>query len=115
MKESKPQDLVISSSPAWAMHLRGLILGIVLVLFTGVYFYIGTHLIGQTNPSRAKHDQQNNIELSKVAAAHMKPDRQIGLAASLSRMFPHYTDGVVNPLWPWVAARVYDPDQSDQE
>ncbi len=115
MKEPKPQDLVIKSSPAWAVHLRGLVLGVVLVLFAGVYFYIGTHLIGQTNPNRAKHDQQNNIELAKVAASHMKPDRQIGFAASLWRIFPHYTDGVVNPLWPWAAARVYDPDGNDQE
>jgi len=115
VKEPKPQDLVIKSSPAWAVQLRGLVLGVVLVLFAGVYFYIGTHLIGQTNPNRAKHDQQNNIELAKVAASHMKPDRQIGFAASLWRIFPHYTDGVVNPLWPWAAARVYDPDGKDQD
>jgi hypothetical protein len=115
VKDQKPEDIIIKSTPAWVMHLRGLALGLVLVLFTGVYFYIGTHLIGQTNPNRAKHDQQNNIELAKVAASHMKPDRELGFADSLWRMFPHYTDGVVNPLWPWVAARVYDNDISDQD
>ena len=115
MKEQKPEDIVIKSSPAWVMHLRGLALGVVLVLFTGVYFYIGTHLIGQINPNRAKHDQQNNIELAKVAASHMRPDRELGFAGSLWRMFPHYTDGVVNPLWPWIAARAYDPNGSDEE
>ena len=95
--------------------MRAALLGVALVLFTGVYFYIATLLVGQTNPDRQRHDQQNNIELAKVAASHMQPDTEIGFAKSLWRWFPHYTDGVVNPLWPWVAARAYNPDQSDQQ
>ena len=88
--------------------------GVFLVAFAGTYFYIATHLAGQTNPDRNRHDQQNNIDLAKVAASHMAPDRGIGFSDSLWRYFPHHTDGVVNPLWPWIAARGYDP-QSDDE
>jgi hypothetical protein len=115
VSEQATTEIIVKSSPAWVVHTRDLMLGLVLILFAGLYFYIGTHLVGQTNPNRQKHDQQNNIELAKVAASHMKPDREIGAAKSLWRMFPHYTDGVVNPLWPWVAARVYDPALGDQE
>ncbi len=97
------------------MHLRTGVLGLFLVLFAGLYFYIGTHLVGQTNPNRLKHDQQNNIEHAKIAASHMTPDRDLGFAKSLWRMFPHYTDGVVNPLWPWVAARGHDREMSDEQ
>ncbi|MFT4551063.1 MAG: hypothetical protein ACI9MB_005044, partial [Verrucomicrobiales bacterium] len=107
--------LIIKAPPAWVTHARGVAFGLFLIVFTGLYFYIGTHLIGQTNPNRQKHDQQNNITLAKVAASHMTPEREVGFAGSLWRMFPHHTDGVVNPLWPWVAARFYEPGMSDQE
>jgi hypothetical protein len=113
--EPPPAETVVKSSPAWATHLRGTLLGIALVLFAGLYFYFATHLVGQTNPNRLKHDQQNNIELAKVAASHKDPDAKIGFSNSLWRWFPHYTDGVVNPLWPWVAARAHVPGESDQE
>ena len=115
MSEEITSDVVINSSPAWAVHVRGLVLGLFMVVFAGLYFYFATHLVGQTNPNRLKHDQQNNIRLAKIAASHMTPDRELGFAKSLWRMFPHHTDGVVNPLWPWVAARGYDPAIMDDE
>jgi len=109
------QENIVRSLPGWVSHLRNVILGLVLILFTGLYFYMATHLVGQTNPNRQKHDQQNNIEHTKIAAEHKQPDREIGFADSLWRWFPHYTDGVVNPLWPWVAARAHDTDETDEE
>ena len=83
-----------------------------LVVFTWLYFFFGTHLIYQTNQDRLNWDQQHNIVM---AFRSLEREQQpIGpgesVTASLWRSFPHYTDGVVNPLWPWVAAQFANED-----
>ncbi len=39
-----------------------------------------------------------------------EPDPKAGITASMWRKLPHFTDGVVNPLWPWIAARFHSED-----
>ncbi len=86
---------------------RGALLAGALVGFAFLYFFVATQLIHQTNLNRQKSDQQNNIEHTRIALGHMHPNvAETGFANALWQWFPHYTDGVVNPLWPWVSARL---------
>jgi hypothetical protein len=62
----------------------------VLGLFVALYYFTATAWITQTNQNRLASDQQNNIDLARDSREDWWPLR---------------TDGVVNPLWPWVAAR----------
>ena len=79
-----------------------------LVVFMGLYHFFGAHLIHQTNQDRTRFDQQHNITLSERSAERAAQPIQPGenVTAGLWRAFPHYTDGVVNPLWPWIAAKL---------
>ena len=86
-----------------------------LIIFTALYLYLGRHLINQTNGDRNRSDQQNNIKLALKAKEFASPDFSTGLSRALWNWFPHYTDGVVNPLWPWLAARIHLEGQSDEE
>ena len=81
-----------------------------LVLFTGLYHFFGANLIYQTNQDRTRFDQQHNITLAELSAERAAQPIQPGenVTAGLWRAFPHYTDGVVNPLWPWIAAKLDD-------
>ena len=83
-----------------------------LVVFVWVYFFLGTQLIHQTNQDRLNWDQQHNIVMSLRGLE--REQQPIGpgesVTAALWRSFPHYTDGVVNPLWPWVASRFATED-----
>lgn len=72
-----------------------LIAGLSVFLF--LWFFLGTILIRETNWNRLASDQQYNIELAR----EMDGD-----------WFPHRTRGIVNPLWPWLAARI-DSAESD--
>ena len=83
-----------------------------LVVFTFLYFFFGTHLIHQTNQDRLNWDQQHNITMAFRSLEREQAPMESGetITDSLWRSFPHYTDGVVNPLWPWVAARFADED-----
>ena len=88
---------------------------LILIIFTALYLYLGRHLINQTNGDRNRSDQQNNISLALKAKEFASPDFSAGLSQALWNWFPHYTDGVVNPLWPWVAARIYPDGQGEEE
>lgn len=79
-----------------------------LVIFTGLYHFFGANLIYQTNQDRTRFDQQHNITLAELSAERAAQPIQPGenVTAGLWRAFPHYTDGVVNPLWPWIAAKL---------
>lgn len=91
---------------AWAAF------GIFLFGYVWLYFYLGTHLIHQTNQDRLNWDQQHNIVMSLRSLEREKQPIGPGesVTAALWRSFPHYTDGVVNPLWPWIAARFATAD-----
>jgi len=67
-----------------------------LAVYLAIHFHLGTILIARTNRDRLATDQQNNIELALASRADVVPFR---------------TDGVVNPLWPWVASRFATEDQ----
>ncbi|MCB1237885.1 MAG: hypothetical protein KDM91_22660, partial [Verrucomicrobiae bacterium] len=87
-------------------------LGAFLSVFVWLWFYLGTHLIYQSNQDRLNWDQQHNIAMAFKALDREKQPLQPGetVTEALWRSFPHYTDGVVNPLWPWVAARFATED-----
>ena len=83
-----------------------------LVLFNAVYFFLATQLFYQTNRDRMNRDQEHNITMAdrtlEREQAELGPEDSI--TSSMWRKLPHFTDGVVNPLWPWVAARFHSED-----
>lgn len=89
-------------------------LAVLLLIFTVLYLYLGRHLINQTNGDRNRSDQQNNITLALKAKEFATPDFSAGISEAIWNWFPHYTDGVVNPLWPWAAARIHREDLDEE-
>lgn len=106
--------VVVGSPPEWWSIARPWVMTLLLIAFTGVYFYLGRHLINQTNSDRNRSDQQNNIKLTKIAYAHAHPEFSEVGTDGVWNWFPHHTDGVVNPLWPWIAARAVKADDDDE-
>jgi hypothetical protein len=92
---------------------RWLIVFLFLGAISGVYLHIGGLLIAQTNFTDQDilgGDQKNNIAMALKARDDLSPDFTEGVSEPLKQWFPHRTDGVVNPLWPWLAAWLVDPD-----
>lgn len=78
-----------------------------LVGFSYAYLHIGRLLITQTNFTDKDilgGDQKNNIQLALQTVPDLTPDFSKGVSQPIKNWFPHRTDGVVNPLWPWIAA-----------
>ncbi len=89
-----------------------------LILFGFAYINIGGLLIEQTNyTSKQIHsgDQLHNMRLATEARSDLHPDYRSGFMTPLTNIFPHRTDGVVNPLWPWVAAWFTDEGHTIDE
>lgn len=95
--------------PGRRLPWRRLVVGLlVLGAFAGLYLFLAGKLMFYVNATEADvlgADQKHNMKLALMA-------RDFRADPSLPwwrRALPHYTDGVVNPLWPWVASSVAGP------
>jgi len=77
-----------------------------LALAGWLYVWLAGILIATTNQNPLAQDQKNNMRLALTARATLSPDLSTGVGPAMQQWLPHQTDGVVAPLWPWVAARV---------
>lgn len=78
-----------------------------MALFAMLYCNLGGQLISQTNRTdKDIHgaDQLHNMRQAAQTRPDLHPDFRNGFLRPLADFFPHRTDGVVQPLWPWVAA-----------
>lgn len=94
-------------------------LGTTLVLV--LCWYFASLLIKQTNTNlgptpdpvsgevKGDQDQKHNLNQALLARDFMTPREDLGMMKNLMRWVPHRTDGVVAPLWPWLAARLASP------
>jgi hypothetical protein len=85
-----------------------------LALFGIAYVKIGGLLIAQTNITDKQvlgSDQKHNMRLALDTRPDLHPDFRKGISQPLKDFVPHRTDGVVQPLWPWIAAWFANPDQ----
>jgi hypothetical protein len=77
-------------------------------LYVFVHVKLGGLLILQTNHTDKEMrggDQLHNMRLAtQVASQDLHPDFNQGFTKAFLNYFPHRTDGVVQPLWPWIAA-----------
>ncbi len=90
---------------------RWLIFAQLLGLFFMAYVKLGGMLISQTNQTDRdllSGDQSRFIALAVQTQEDLKPDFRKGFTTPLHNMFPHRTDGVLQPLWPWMAAWLVD-------
>ncbi len=92
---------------------RWLVFAQLLILFAVAYVKIGGLLIAQTNRDTADMfggDQMHNMRLATITKDDLNADFSKGFSKAFFNFFPHRTDGVVQPLWPWVAAWFTDND-----
>ena len=119
-----PAVTLIPPGPGWRQFgISAFCTTVVLVL---VWYFAGL-LIQQTNQNlgpvtdaisgkvRGDQDQKHNINQALLARDFLKPREDLGIMENLMRWMPHRTDGVVAPLWPWVASRLTTPGQPSRE
>jgi hypothetical protein len=86
---------------------RWLSFAMLAALYAFAHFQLGGLLIRQTNQSTKDihgGDQSHNMRLAtQVRAEDLHPDFSRGFTKGFLNFFPHRTDGVVQPLWPWIA------------
>lgn len=90
------------SAVSWALFLAAL------VLYAWAYCYLGAVLIIEKNTDRTGNPQAAYIDAVYRAAALRsgEADGTTSVLTSFTRAFPQYTDGSVDPLFPWLMIRV---------
>ena len=84
-----------------------------LALIAFMHVKIGGLLIAQTNHTDKDilgADQKHGMKMALQTRDDLKLDFSKGVSEPIKSWFPHRTDGVVNPLWPWIAAWLADAD-----
>jgi hypothetical protein len=85
---------------AWDLPKTRVIFLTFLALFTLAYGYVCALQIGQVNQNRASSDQQAGLELARESRGDLLPGR---------------TNGVANPLWPWLAGKTVVSAEPDED
>jgi hypothetical protein len=122
--QADPTVTILPPGPGWRQFgISALGTTLVLVLC----WYFARMLIQQTNLNlgpvtdpvsgevRGDQDQKHNINQALLARDFLTPREDLGMMDNFLRWMPHRTDGVVAPLWPWVAARLAPPGALYQE
>ena len=76
----------------------------VLVFYTWAYSYLGAILILEKNTVRTGQPQAGFID-AVYQSASISSGRNAGeksISSAFTRAFPQYTDGIVDPLFPWL-------------
>ncbi len=99
----------------WLRAGRWIALAAALIAIGFAYFWIAGLLIAQTNYTDKDilgADQKHNLKTALQTRADLKPDFSKSVSGPIKDWFPHRTDGVLQPLWPWIAAWLADADHA---
>lgn len=99
----------------WLRAGRWIALAAALITIGVAYFWIAGLLIAQTNYTDKdilSADQKHNLNTALETRADLNPDFSKGVSAPIKNWFPHRTDGVIQPLWPWIAAWLAEADHT---
>lgn len=102
-EETRAPRTEVLKSPLFRWLAFLLLLGMVMV----AYVRFASMLVDQTNHTQKDihgGDQSHNMRLATQTRLDISPDFSKGFTDAMSNFFPHRTDGVVQPLWPWIAA-----------
>ncbi len=80
----------------WAVYLAGL------ALYAWPYGYFGAILILEANTDRTSQPQAGFIDAAYRSASLDRGEGRPSILGDFTRAFPRYTDGVVDPLFPWL-------------
>lgn len=113
------EELAADRNPSlrWPLIASPMIrVGVVSVVMAGLmalFLHLGAVLIENTNQDPAKSDQLHNMKLAGIAAERADWKLENGIGKSLWLWMPHYSEGVVQPFWPRVAATFSSGDDAE--
>ena len=87
---------------AWGLFL------LFLIIFAGVWSWLGTKLIYETNRDPSRWEQRDFVDAVFQARRFEEQEESgsVGEGASISsamtKSFPHFFNGKIDPLWPWL-------------
>lgn len=95
-----------SSSPhTW---LRWLIFALLMGLMAWGVLVLAERRIRLVAETPLKPWEERHLVLTRTTQQDLQPDFSHSVSEPLKKLAPHRTDGLAQPLWPWVAAWMFD-------
>ncbi|MBV6501276.1 MAG: hypothetical protein CJBNEKGG_03785 [Prosthecobacter sp.] len=98
----------LKTHPRLRFWLRQIVLLCGLGMTLWLLFSSSVNDIRKHRPEQLTKAEVENLELMTVTAQDLKPDFSLSFSEPLHKMAPHRSDGLVQPLWPWMAAWMGD-------
>ncbi|MDG2125044.1 MAG: hypothetical protein P8J87_15180 [Verrucomicrobiales bacterium] len=87
--------------------LHWMVLSVLLAAFGWFYVWVAERLVLQTNLEVELHGQVEQMDAALEAREGRAADPESeGLSGMVQQWVPHQTDGLNNPLWPWLVSWV---------
>lgn len=101
-----PTETGVRARKSWPMWVAYLAF---LVVFAWPYLFLGTVLV-QVKTDRSVHPQPDYIDAVYEAASYAEREGGKGssISARVSQYLPYYTNGIIDPLWPWIMSGYSD-------
>lgn len=97
--------------PSKALWLRRAVFAFFMAAMAWAYIQLAEEPVATAARAELKPLEVRHLELTRATQQDFKPDFTHSFSEPLKKLFPHRTDGLVQPLWPWVAAfRLDDSD-----
>ncbi len=92
----------------WRLLLRWLVFGLFLAGLLTLYVTTARRQMDAAAARPPSPLEQRHLDLTLATQADFHPQFIHSVSGPLKKLVPHRTDGVAQPLWPWVAALLYD-------
>lgn len=97
--------------PSTRPWLRWTVFSLIMAGMAWAYVFLAEKPVAAAAKADLRPQEVRHLELTRATQQDFAPDFSRSFSEPLKRLAPHRTDGLVQPLWPWVAAfRLVDAD-----
>ncbi|GAA5148011.1 hypothetical protein GCM10023213_43570 [Prosthecobacter algae] len=96
--------MAVFSAPSPPLWLRWTVFALFLGGMAWGYIHLADKNIRESLSAPLSPLELRHVELTKATQEDFRPDFSRSVSDPLKKLAPHRTDGVAQPLWPWLAA-----------
>ncbi len=109
MAYRKDRSAMAADSPNRPINwLRWIVIALALGSFSFAYLQVNVPKARQAGKAPLSFIETRHLALTEATQPDLRPEFTQSFSEPLKKWVPHRTDGVAQPLWPWLAAWFYD-------
>lgn len=96
--------MVAARTPSFYIWLRWILFVLIMGGLGAAYVHLAEECIHAAAERSLTDEEIRHLTLTRATQKDLRPEFTQSFSEPLKKLAPHRTDGLVQPLWPWVAA-----------